>query len=202
YERWLVVAVAFVATLAAFVAATVFAATAFTATLAAAFIAAALVAAFAATVFTAAALAAFVAALAAAFVAAAFTAATALVTYEMAGSIFEDEARGTMGNRDFLAVTALEFVSGRTRGRRCGNTNATNHFVAPRAMWRWNHTTVTTLEHVAGWALRTVLVEAGAAARLRSDAACPRKRAAGAEHEKSDGENCGQALPHEKSLVL
>jgi hypothetical protein len=142
YERWLVVAVAFVATLAvtAFVTATAFAAA-----LAAAFIAAALVAAFAATIFTAATLAAFVAALASAFVAAAFTAATALVTYEMAGSIFEDEAGRTMGNRDFLAVTTLEFVSWGTRGRRRGNTNATNNFVATRAVRRWNHTTVATL---------------------------------------------------------
>jgi hypothetical protein len=148
-----------------------------------------------------------VAALATAFVAATFTATAvtataAFVTYDMAASVFEDEATRATGNRDGLAVTTPEFVSGRTSGGRRGNTDATAHFVAPRTMRGWDDTAVTTVKHVARWALRTILMEAGATTGVPSDAAGPCHRTTGAEHEKSNGEKCRQALPHERSLVL
>jgi hypothetical protein len=155
----------------------------------------------------AAALAAFIAAALAfaVFAAATITATAALVTYQVAASVFKDEAVRTTGNWDRLAVTTPEFVSGRTRRGWGGNTDSTAHFIAPWAVRRWNHTAVSTLENISGRTFRTVLVEAGATATgspNSSDTAGPCNRAAHAEHEKSNGENCRQALPHEKSLVL
>jgi hypothetical protein len=59
------------------------------------------------------------------------------------------------------------------------------------------------LEHIAGRAFRTILVEARAAATAFAVAAARQcQRAAGAEHEKSDREECREALLHVKSLVL
>lgn len=191
YGRWLTVTVAVFATV----------------TVVAAFVAATFAAALAAAL-TALAAAAFVAtltALAAAFVAAAFTAtlaATTLVTDWMTASSFEDEAVRAFRNRDRDAVTTLEFIPSRAFRWWSGDAYATAHFVAMGAMWGRNHSAVTSVEHIAGWAFGTVLVEACAAATDPPHAAGPGHRATGAEHEKSDGEKCRQALPHEKSLVL
>jgi hypothetical protein len=178
------------AVVAAFVAATF--AAALTALATAAFTAAAL---------TALATAAFVAALTTAFVAATFTAAT-LVTDRMTASSFEDEAVWAFRNRDRDAVATLEFIPSRAFWWWSGNAYATADFIAVRAMRWWNHSAVTPVEHVAGRAFGTVLVEACAAATGPSDATGPSHRASGSEHEKPYGENCDQALPHEKSLVL
>jgi hypothetical protein len=193
------IALAFAALAAAFVALAAFVTwAAFVAAAGLAFAAALATSAFVALAAAFIALAAFVT-----FVA--LATATALVADQMTASVFKDEAvRATRdGNR--LAVTTPEFIARRTRGRRSRNAHSTAHFIAPRTVRRRNDTAVTAVEHIAGRTFGTVLVEAGATATgssNSSDATGPGHRASSAEHEKSDGENCRQALPHEKSLLL
>ncbi len=148
------------------------------------------------TAFVAATLAAFTAALVAATFVAAF-----FMTDEVAGAFFEHEARRTVGDRNRLAIAALQFVPGWARGRRSGDAFAGAHFIAPRAFGRRNRSAVTASKHIAGWAFRTVLVVAGAATTVFAIAAASQGQgAAHAEHEKSGCDQCCEALLHKRSL--
>jgi hypothetical protein len=93
------------------------------------------------------------------------------VAYEMAASVFEDEAVRALGHGDRDAVATPEFIARKAGGGRSGYAHATTHFIASWAMGGRNHTAVSTVEHIAGWAFGTVLVEAGAAAPVFAVAA-------------------------------
>ncbi len=141
------------------------------------------------------AFAAAVAAVATAFTAA-VAAAVATVTYEVTASVFQHVAVGATGGGDRPAVTALEFVPGRARGRRSGHAFATDQFVVVRTTRRRNHTAVSAVEFIAGRAVRTVLMEARTASVIPSAttaAAVQRQRPAGADGEKCDCEKRRQA---------
>ena len=152
--------------------------------------------------------------LAAAFITAAFIAALAAFVTTLAATLaafadevttafFEHKALRAAGNRDRNAITTLQFIPGRARRRRSGDTFAAAHFIAMWAMWWGDRNAVAALQHIAGRAFGTVLMEAGAATSVFAVAATGQsQRATRAEDEKPNCEKCRQALPHEESLVL
>lgn len=142
------------------------------------------------------AIAAAFAATTATFAATAIAAATFAAAYEVTAAIFEDITVRAVGNRDGHAITAPQFVAGRTRGGRSGDALATDQFVVTRAMRRGDDTAVPAVEFVAGRTVRTVLMEARAASIVPSAAtatAVQRQRSAGADGEKCNGEKRRQA---------
>lgn len=116
-----------------------------------------------------------------------------IIAFAVSG--FIGVAMRTARNRDRIAMTAAQFITGRARRGRQRNAFAVLELIAMPAMRRRNRLAMTADELVAGRTFGAVLVVAGASAITSSEvtAAGQRHRAAGAQDEESSCNESRQA---------